>query len=236
MWPYTSGHVQHVMRKENAISSDKLIFKVIDIADHRLYAVLFEPQHMKALSLTWGTPGLNISIRAAERLLKGIDAAAEVPYKAGDAVPEPTWTPEGPAHELLRQRLVDVLRHGAIDAEKVKCQAKDVFLYPTGMGAVFTSKNVVQEYLPGGTNVELGITFHNTHELMHEESPSGFKHVGHVDEKAIDEFEAWLQSGAKVTYVIVEVPGNPTLESVNLKRLKQLVRLFLLRLNDASDY
>lgn len=223
LWPYTSSHVQNAQRKEHAISPDQLIFRVVDIASHRLYAVLFEPQHTMALIGSWGTPGLNISIRGAERLLKGIDTAVEVPYSAGDAIPKPTWTPEGPVHRQLRQRLVEIFHHGAIDPEKVKCQNKDVFLYPSGMGAVFQSKNVVQEYLPGGTNVELGVTFHNTHELMHEESSSGFKHVGNVDKKSIDEFEAWLEGGAKATYVITELPGNPTLESTDLKRLKQLV-------------
>lgn len=223
MWQFTSNHVQHTERKEHAISPDQLIFKAVDIADHRLYAVLFEPQHAQTLSRTWGTTGLNISIRGAERLLKGIDAAVEVPYKVGDAVPKPTWTPEGPAHEQLRQRLVDVFHHGAIDPGKVKCQAKDVFLYPSGMGGIFQSKNVVQEYLPGGTSVVLGITFLDTYRILHEESPGGFKHFGLVDEKAIDDFETWLEGGVKVTCVIVEIPGNPTIESSDLKRLKQLV-------------
>lgn len=229
MWPYTTSHVQNPQRKQHATSPDNLTFKVVDIAGHRLYAVLFSPQYTMALIGSWGTPGLCISIRGAERLLKGIDTAVEVPYTKGDAaVPAPTWTPEGPAHAPLRQRIVDILRNGAVDPAKVQCETKDVFLYPSGMGAVFHSKNLVQEYLPGGHNVELGVVFHNTHELMHEESAGKFKHLGKVDRAALDEMEAWLAGGGKITYTIVEFPGNPTLESVDLARLKKLVCCFFL--------
>lgn len=223
MWSYTSSHVHHPQRKEHAISANDLTFKVVDVAGHRLYAVLYEPQHAKALLRSWGTPGIGISIRGAERLLKGMETAIEVPYRPGDDAPEPTWTPEGPEHDLLRQRIVNILHHGAIHPQKVKCQPRDVFLYPSGMGAVFHSKNSIQEYIPGGTNVELGVVFHNTHELLYEESPSGWKLFGTVDKEGLDILEAWLAAGAKVSYTIVEFPGNPTLESVDLQRLKQLV-------------
>ncbi|KAH0600966.1 hypothetical protein MHUMG1_01967 [Metarhizium humberi] len=226
MWKYTASHVSHQQRQQFAISPDKLIFKVVDVAGHRLYAVLFEPEHTKALMLSWGTPGIGLSIRGAEQLLDKIDTLTEVPFEKPDAPPKPTWTPEGPSHELLRRRIVELLQHGAIDPQKVQCRSNDVFLYPSGMGAVFTAKNLLQEYRPGFVNVELGIVFHNTHELLHEESPGGWKHAPKVDKQGIDDLEAWLESqkskGSGATFVIVEYPGNPTLDTPDLPRLKQL--------------
>lgn len=227
MWKYTASHVSHEQRKEFAISPDKLTFKVADVAGHRLYAVLFEPQYTKALMLSWGTPGLGLSIRGAEQLVEKIDSMVEVPFENQDSPPEPTWTPEGPSHEPLRQRIIELLHHGAIDPENVKSQSKDVFLYPSGMGAVFGVKNLIQDYRPGFTNVELGIVFHNTHELLHEESPGGWKHVPKVDKESIDGLEEWLEKqkseGRGATFVIVEYPGNPTLDTPDLPRLKKLV-------------
>ncbi|TWU76944.1 hypothetical protein ED733_007089 [Metarhizium rileyi] len=226
MWKYTAGHVSHQQRRQFAISPDKLTFKVVDVAGHRLYAVLFEPQYAKALMLSWGTPGIGLSIRGAQQLVEEIDTLTEVPFENPDAPPEPTWTPEGPSHELLRRRIVDLLQHGAIDPQKVTCQSKDVFLYPSGMAAVFIAKNLLQDYRPGFTNVELGIVFHNTHELLHEESPGGWKQVPKVDKETIDGLEDWLQGqkseGRGATFVIVEAPGNPTLDTPDLPRLKQL--------------
>ncbi|OAQ70668.1 cystathionine beta-lyase/cystathionine gamma-synthase [Pochonia chlamydosporia 170] len=226
MWKYTAGHVSHALRKDALISPDKLTFKVVDVGGHRLYAVLFEPQYTKSLMLSWGTPGIGISIRGAEQLVEKMDTMVEVPFENQDSPPAPTWTPEGPAHEALKERIVGFLRHGAIDLDKVKCQTKDVFLYPTGMAAVFCAKNLLQEYRPGLVNVELGIVFHNTHELLHEESPGGWKHVPKVDKEAIDGLEEWLEKqkseGGGATFVIVEFPGNPTLDTPDLPRLMKL--------------
>lgn len=224
MWRYTAQHVQHRLRKEHSISPDQLIFKAVDIAGHRLYAVLYDKQHGKALALSWKTPGIGLSIRAAEYLLQHIDTMAEV-NSTFDAPPEPTWTPESLAHSALRQRVVDLLHHGAIDPSNVTCKANDVFLYPTGMAAVFHSSNILQEYIPDGMNVELGVVFHSTHELLYEDSVNGWKHFGRVDAASLDSMEAWLQAGNRVAYTIVEFPGNPTLESVDLRRLKKLVSI-----------
>ncbi|KJZ74939.1 hypothetical protein HIM_05670 [Hirsutella minnesotensis 3608] len=224
MWKYTAGHVTREQRGVHGIKAEDVTFKVIDVAGHRVYAVLFEPQHEKALMLSWGTPGIGISIRGAECLLKQLHTMMEVPCDASDP-PEPTWTPEGPAHQALRQRIITFLHRAAIDPEKVQCKTKDVFLYPSGMGAFFHTKNLIQGYRPG-TNVELGIVFHNTHELLQEESLDGWKHIGKVDKNAIDSMEAWLEEeakeGRKVSFAIVEFPGNPTLETLDLHRLKQL--------------
>jgi cystathionine gamma-synthase len=227
MWKYTARHVSSEQRKDAAISPDKLTFKVVDVAGHRLYAVLFEPQYTKSLMESWGTPGIGLSIRGAEQLLEKVDTMVEIPFESTDGPPEPTWTPEGPAHQGLRHRIVKLLRHGAIDPEKVQCQARDVFLYPSGMAAIFGVKNLVQNYRPGFVNIELGITFHNTHELLREDSPGGWKHIPKVDKEALDELEAFLEKkkneGRGATFVIVEYPGNPTLETPDLPRLKKLV-------------
>ena len=186
MWKYTAHHVAHKQRKEHAISADELTFKVVDVAGHRLYAVIFEPQHAKALIASWGTPGIGISIRGAEQLLEKINSAVEVPFESIESPPEPTWTPEGPAHDALRKRIAKLLERAAIDPDKAKARPEDVFLYPTGMAAVFTATGVLQDYRPGLVNVELGITFHNTHEYLREESPGGWKHIATVDKEALD--------------------------------------------------
>lgn len=228
MWNYTAGHVSNKQRKDAAISPDKLTFRVVDVAGHRLYAVLFEQQHTKAVMESWGTPGIGLSIRGAEELLSKVNTMVEVSFENKDVPPEPTWTPEGPAHEGLRRRIVKLLHHGAVDPEKVKCQPKDVFLYPSGMGAIFSVKNLLQQYRPGFVNIELGITFHNTHELLREESPGGWKQFPTVDKEALDGLDLFLEKekneGRGATFVIVEYPGNPTLATPDLPRLKKLVR------------
>jgi cystathionine gamma-synthase len=226
MWKYTASYAAHKSRKEHAIDANKLTYKVADVGGHRLYAVIYELEHAKAVFSSWGIPGRGISIRAAEQLLENIDSAVEVPFQSVEFPPEPTWTPEAPAHEALRQRILTFLERGAINPEEAKSQSQDVFLYPSGMAAVFTAKELLQDYRPGGINIELGITFHHTHELFHEGSPGGLKHIPTVDTEALDGLEDWLEkhkSEGGATFVFVEFPGNPTLETVDLPRLKKLV-------------
>lgn len=226
MIPYTNRHITLEHRKEHVMKQEDVTWKVIDVDEHRLYVALFNPMQTPGMMLTWGQPGLGISIRGAQQLLKGIDGLKEVPLEDLANPPKPTFTPESWAHQGLRERINDLLHRAAIDPVKVTCGPKDIFLYPTGMGGVYTTINNLLEYRPG-TAVILGIVFHNTHHHMTEESPQGFKHVGKVDKKSIDGMEIWLEgekeAGRPVSYAIVEFPGNPTLDTVDLLRLKKLV-------------
>jgi cystathionine gamma-synthase len=166
-----------------------------------------------------------VSIRGAEVLLKDAEGIREVEFKTAEEPPEPTWTPESPAHAELRERVCSLLHRAARDPEQIKCTPGDVYLYPSGMGAVWYTSNILLEHRPG-TALILGVIFHNTHHHLLEESPHGFKHHGVVDEKGLDDLEVWLDGEAAaerpVSYAYVEVPGNPTLDTPNMARLKKL--------------
>ncbi|KAF5534598.1 cystathionine gamma-synthase [Fusarium mexicanum] len=226
IWPYVLHHVTHENRGDKRLTVQDVLLKCVDIAVHRVYVVLVSPAAVPAVMLTWQNPGLGISIRGAEDLLKSIDTIKEVPFEAEKGpIPSPTWTPESEAHGDLRTRIVDLLHRAPIDADKVKCTPSDVFLYPTGMAAIFHSSSLLAKHRPG-TIVVLGIIFHNTYHHLIEECPQGLKHFGKVDKQGLSAFEDWLkhekEEGRPVSHAFVEVPGNPTLETVDTKRLKEL--------------
>ncbi|KAF5666114.1 cystathionine gamma-synthase [Fusarium circinatum] len=211
IWPYVLHHVTHENRGDKRLTVQDVLLKCVDIAGHSVYIVLVR---------------LGISIRGAEDLLKSIDTIREVPFEAEKGpIPSPTWAPESEAHGNLRTRIVDLLHRAPIDADKVKCTPSDVFLYPTGMAAIFHSSSLLAKHRPG-TIVVLGIIFHNTYHHLIEESPQGLKHFGKVDKQGLSVFEDWLkhekEEGRPVSHAFVEVPGNPTLETVDTKRLKEL--------------
>ncbi|KAF7558318.1 hypothetical protein G7046_g5837 [Stylonectria norvegica] len=225
VWPYTRRHITLEGRGPHRLEAGAVTLKCVDVAGHRVYAVLYEPKNTPGMMLSWGAPGLGISIRGGEELLKGIESMEEVTIQDDDDPPPPTWTPEGPAHQGLRERITELLHRAAIDPDKVKSRPEDVYLYPTGMAAIFQANNLLLQYRPG-TAVVLGIVFHNTYHHLIEECPNGMKHFGRVDEDGIDVFEAWLDeeaaAGRSVSYAFVEIPGNPTLDTPDLKRLKKL--------------
>ncbi|KAJ6442412.1 coagulation factor 5/8 type domain protein [Purpureocillium lavendulum] len=227
---YTRRHVTLEQRKEHVMKPEDVLFRCVDVGGHRVYTVLYEPRHMKGAMATWSNPGIGLSIRAGEQLLKDIDTMKEVEMPSDIRatvadMPTPTWTPEGPSHQGIRERIVELLHRAPLDPAKVACEPKDVFLYPTGMAAVFHTSNTLLRHRPG-TIVVLGVVFHNTYHHLVEESPHGWKHFGRVDDQGIDAFESWLdeetKSGRIVSHTLVEVPGNPTLDTVDITRLRNL--------------
>lgn len=223
-------HIASSKRPPGAVlNAEEVDFRCVDIAGHRLFITLFDPAKAAGIFLTWKSSGLGLSIRGAELLLSGVDEVKEVPYGPLEdkLAPKPTWTPERAAHRGLRGRIVQLLQHAAIDPAKVAdVGPQHVYLYPTGMAAIFHTTNLLVEYRKG-TSVVAGIAFQDTYRHLIEESPYGWKHNGLIDEQGLNELEAWLQvertEGRLVSYVFVEFSGNPTPDTVNLPRLKKLV-------------
>lgn len=168
---------------------------------------------------------MGLSIRGAEQLLEGIDTMKEVEFKKGE-MPEPTWTSESSVHEALKARISTLVNRAPHNAETaVTTSPSDVFVYPTGMSAVWHSSRHTLEYQPGAV-VVLGVVFHNTYHHFLDEAPYGFEHIPKVDAEGLEDFEKYLDGQAAqnkaVSYVFVEVPGNPTSDTVDIKRLKGL--------------
>lgn len=172
----------------------------------------------------WQNCGLGVSQRHAEKLLEGIEELKRV--EGGlEHVPEPTWIAEDGSHEALRERIVELLHRAPRDPDNVKCTTKDVFLYPTGMAAIWYMATWLSELRPGSA-VVMGIPFHNTYHHLVEEAIGGLVNFGAVDKNGLDEFEAWLDKeqaeGRKVSWLYAEFPGNPSLETPDIDRLKAL--------------
>lgn len=226
-WSYCLRHSTSPLRDEEKVGPSATTVECVSINGERIFVVLFEPQHGGAFMSAWQNCGLGVSQRHAEKLLEGIEELKKVEGGLDD-VPEPTWIAEDGSHEALREKIVELLHRSPRDPEKVKCTTKDVFLYPTGMAAIWYMATWLSELRPGSA-VVMGIPFHNTYHHLVEEAKGGLVNFGAVDEKGLDEFEAWLdkekEEGRKVSWVYAEFPGNPSLETPDIDRLKALVSL-----------
>ncbi|KOS21515.1 putative cystathionine gamma-synthase [Escovopsis weberi] len=226
IFAFARRHVASEHRGPKAMDPNNLIFKCVDIAGHRLYCIIFDISNAPAVSGVWSNIGLGLSIRAAEHLLPQAHTLVEVPLPPrADPVPEPTWTPEGPAHQGLRERIHELLHHAARDPAKVTSSPRDVFLYPSGMAAVHYAYKHLLAYRPGHI-VMVGIAYQATHDYLAEQLGERFKLVGSVGEQAMDEMEQWLEAkaceGQPVSFVITEVTINPLAETPDTARLQRL--------------
>ncbi|EQB57050.1 VTC domain-containing protein [Colletotrichum gloeosporioides Cg-14] len=219
------AHSTHPNRKEKVLAESDLGHRCVDIGGVRIYLVTFPAAKTPGVIGAWQNPGIGVSIRLAEYLHKNIDSLTEVDFPNGSAVPPTEYFPQGEAHSRLKDRIMGLLHRAAIEPEKIKVQTKDVFLYQTGMAAIFSIHHALLQYRPGSVAI-LGIAFHSTVHYIQENSPHGYEHFGPVDPKGIDIFEVWLDeqaaAGKDVSYVLTEFPSNPLLASIDLARLKKL--------------
>ncbi|KAM0332557.1 hypothetical protein ACHAQA_002841 [Verticillium albo-atrum] len=221
-----STHVASPHRHEPIIAKQELQFHVVEVAGVRLYVVVFPAAKTPGILGAWQNPGIGPSIRLSEYLLSQIETFTLISSSpTGDSPPPGTFLPETEDHAKLRDRVSGLLHRAVIDPEKVKVRPDDVYLYQTGMAAIYAAHNLLLSYRPG-TVVILGIVFHSTIHWLTEASPHGYKQFGPVDSAGLDAFEAWLEEetaqGRKVTYVLTEFPSNPLLASIDLRRVHAL--------------
>lgn len=215
-------------KKEYRLSKGELGFKVVDLNDVRLYIVTYPSKKSKGIIGAWQNAGFGLSTRTAEYLLPYIDDLKVVDWSGDLAqLPPPTYLPENESHGKLRKRISDLMHRAPIDPTKVKVTPDDVYLYVTGMAAIYhLNKALMARH--SGTVLVLGAVFHSTWHLF-EESPGGLKHFGDcsassgVLDKVEEYLEAEAKEGRKISYAFTEFPSNPILVSVDLKRLRQLV-------------
>ncbi|KAK0731798.1 cystathionine gamma-synthase [Lasiosphaeris hirsuta] len=218
-------HAASPHRKPDAprVAADELVFRAVDfaVAGVRLFIVAFPAARAASIIGVWQDPGIGVSSRLAEALLK--EEGTAVAWDGAGEAPPATYLPEGPEHRELRERVVGLVERGVEGGYGVG--EGHVFLTGTGMASIFRVHEMAMRVRPG-TVVALGAIFHSSWHLF-DESEGGFKHFGRCDDgTALDELEVWLEgektAGRTVGFLFVEFPSNPILVSVDLKRLRQL--------------
>lgn len=203
-------------------------FKVAEINDIRLYIVTYPTAKGKGIIGAWQNPGIGTSTRTAEYLFGHIDSFKQVEW-SGDLneLPPPTYLPENESHGKLRERISSLMHRAPIDPDRVKVTPDDVYLYVSGMAAIYHLNKALLKR-QSGTILVLGAIFHNTWHLF-EETSGGVKHFGDCSATSgvLDKVEEYLETerknGRKISYAFTEFPSNPICVSVDLKRLRQLV-------------
>ncbi|KAJ6515583.1 pyridoxal phosphate-dependent transferase [Mycena sanguinolenta] len=215
-------------RKEPKLVPGDLIFKIVDIGGVRLYCVGFPMAKTPGIIGVWQNFGTGVSTRLSEHLLTQVDTLVEVSFDSAVSVEKvltATHLPETAAQQALRERILGLLNRAPVGPQSKALATDDIYLYPTGMAAIYGSHRANMQ-IRKGSIVGLGAIFTSTY-FMLVETP-GFKHFGACDAQSgvMDKLAAYLQTeaeaGRKVSYIFAEFPSNPILVSVDLKRLRRL--------------
>jgi cystathionine gamma-synthase len=100
----------------------------------------------------------------------------------------------------------------------------DVYLYPTGMGAIWSSHQLVLKTMPPqAKSVCFGFPYTDTLKILQKWGP-GCVHYGNGTPEDLTEFTAFLRSSppGTVSAFYTEFPSNPLLRSVDLKTVRKL--------------
>ncbi|KAF8966634.1 pyridoxal phosphate-dependent transferase [Flammula alnicola] len=106
--------------------------------------------------------------------------------------------------------------------------ADDVYLFPTGMSAIWNAHNIALAVRPPAKSVCFGFPYTDTLKILQKWGP-GCHFLGFGVDSDIDELEKILEAEVKrdpttppVLALFTEFPSNPLLRSANLPRLRAL--------------
>jgi cystathionine gamma-synthase len=97
----------------------------------------------------------------------------------------------------------------------------DVYLYPCGMNAIFSTHQTLLEARGPLKSVSFGFPYVDTLKILEKFGP-GCLFYGNGSSEDLDDLETRLKAGQRFLALFCEFPGNPILKCPDLKRIKRL--------------
>lgn len=193
----------------------------------RLYAVFFPKQMMNIAMSFWRLTGTGISSRLAESLHEHMEHQRQVPPSSDldQESKEQGLLNDVTVSNTICKRISNLLKRASLQpAISEKLSPSDVFLYPTGMSAIYHCNFLLKSW-QSTESIVFGFPYELTLKLLQTYGVScRFYGLGTPGE--LDEMEAYLESehgsGRKVQSVWCECASNPLLRTVDLKRIRSL--------------
>ncbi|KAK1142621.1 Cystathionine gamma-synthase [Aspergillus melleus] len=192
---------------------------------------VFCPKDRELLLHTfWRLVGVGISSRLAQTLNARMQTIRDVSGETArneHSTVRGRWT-ERP-HRKLCQRIACLLERAPRCTTRNELVARDdVYLYSTGMAAIYHAQEVLLRWR-GSTSVVFGFPYELTLKLIETFGP-GAKFFPFVNETDIKQLEEYLVqqsvAGTRVQAIWCECPSNPLLRTANLQRIRALADRF----------
>lgn len=140
-----------------------------------------------------------------------------------------------PAKSAIKRRIAGALRsnhelttapppEGEMAANTrgvVNLREEDIYLFPSGMSAIFNSHRALLGARGNMKSINFGFPYVDTLKILQKFGP-GCAFYGHASEADLDEIERRLESGERFLALFCEFPGNPLLTCPNLRRIREL--------------
>ncbi|CAL1708740.1 unnamed protein product [Somion occarium] len=202
------------------------------VQDAHFTALFFNPESYDTARLFWELTGLGVSSRCADQCLESIakDPASLQVYTDSTTNGHTGMAKEGEqAKAAVRHRISGLLSQSSTTT----VADTDVFLYPTGMSAVWFSHQLCLGALGERPSVCFGFPYTDTLKILHNWCSDDLAFYPDGSEASIDRLEELLAarhaenpSIPPILALFTELPSNPLLRSVNLPRLRKLANQY----------
>ncbi|KAH7014733.1 pyridoxal phosphate-dependent transferase [Ilyonectria destructans] len=200
-----------------------------------LYALLIPSLLVQHAMSAWRLTGFGISSRLAGQCLQHIPSLlSEDPelfeLNMSRAIPPQRKISTQGTDARLRGHLANLQNLGRINREAPVVTEDMIFLYPTGMTAIFKAHQLLCR-LRHGKTVVFGFLYELTPKLLRMYG-SGLETFGNGTREELDKFEDMLKvqkyddPSNHVQAVWCECASNPLLKTVNLEKLRQLANKY----------
>ena len=166
--------------------------------NYGIYCISFPENATKLVAYFWQHSGDGISSRQAYSVLENYPPSS-------DGVR---------AKQIIRKRI----------AEYVQCSPDHVYLFPSGMSAIFNTFRALKALNPSGKSVQFGFPYVDTLKVQ-EKFGEGVHFFPTGDEEDLKELDGLLAS-KNVIGTFCEFPMNPLLRSPNLAKLAQITKKY----------
>lgn len=147
------------------------------------------------------------------------------------------------AKVALRRRIIGNIEASLLDLEQIKSTGADksrrdsspntkhlseddVYLYPSGMSAIFNAHQALLKSQEPKKSVCFGFPYVDTLNILRKFGP-GVHFLGLGDDESLDEMEEQLNNKTiDIMALFCECPSNPLLKTPNLKRVRKLADKF----------
>jgi cystathionine gamma-synthase len=225
---------------ENVLNAEEIKIKAIDFesklsgSNHRgktnvsivrLYAIFFPVNMMSSSMVFWRLTGTGISSRLADNLLEHVERLREAPLTGTELIDKSTVSAGMIAMDIICQRIADLLERSPVGSPRPeKVSKSDVFLYPTGMSAIYHCHQLLLSWR-GTESIIFGFPYELTLKMLQTYGPA-CKFYGFGTSRELDHLEEYLQSemenGRFVQAIWCECSSNPLLRTVDLNRIRGL--------------
>ncbi|KAG5995975.1 hypothetical protein E4U43_002937 [Claviceps pusilla] len=193
-----------------------------------LSAVFFPKRFLKVGMQFWRLTGLGISSRMAEDILRGREDQVSI-AESIDSYPAQREWPTSPAGAeaalAIQHRVAELLERSPVGGPRSPLvDPDDVFLFPTGMAAIYHLTRSLRDW-PGTKVVVFGFPYEVTLKAKQVFGKDCvFYGFGTLSEMELLEDYVYMlsQQDETIQYVWCECASNPLLQTVDLDRMRRL--------------